>query len=339
MTSNKPALLIDDDTSVLRGLRRALSAKTEIDVCASGEEAIRAIESGREFSVFICDYQMPGLNGIDTLEALRARAPSVPRILLTGHANAHNLREGVNRAEIFRIIEKPCSLAMLENAIYDATIEEARLKEKHRAIEKTVLGTILMLRDVLVAFGIKPGENRSRILALAHQIIGKTNFCAIWVIDAALILSDMDKLKETAMTGSGAEPIKAETTMFGPSILKHIPRMKPVAEALHFKEKNFDGSGFPANLISGDTIPPQSRLLRLLLEFEAQLDTGLNDAEAYKNICNDTKKFDPTLIKVLSDLLNIESDAGKEKSAAVEQSILDEAMLSTASQAPSADQA
>ena len=339
MASNKPALLIDDETSVLRGLRRALSARIEIEVCTSGEDAIRAVESGRDYSVFICDYQMPGLNGIDTLEALRDRAPSVPRILLTGHANAQTLREGVNRAEIFRIIEKPCSLAMLENAIYDASIEEARLKEKHRAIEKTVLGSILMLRDVLAAFDIKPGENRSRILALAHQIIGKTNFCAIWVIDAALILSDMDKLKEAAMTGSGAEPTKAETTMFGASILKHIPRMNPVGEALHFKEKNFDGSGLPANLISGDTIPPQSRLLRLLLEFEAQLDMGLSEAEAYENICNDSKKFDPTLIKVLSNLLNIESDAGKDMSAADEQSILDEAMLSNASQVPSADQA
>ena len=339
MTSKKPVLVIDDDTAVLRGLRRALSATAEIEVCASGEDAIRAVESGREYSVFICDSQMPGLNGVDTLEALRDRAPSVPRILLTGHANAETLREGINRAEIFRIIEKPCSLAMLENAIYDATIEEVRLNEKHRAIEKTVLGAILMLRDVLEAFDIKPGENRSRIFALAHQIVAKTNSCAIWVIDAALILSDMDKLKETALTGMGAEPVKAETTMFGPSILKHIPRMKPVAEALHFKEKNFDGSGLPANMISGDTIPAQSRLLRLLLDFEAQLDMGLSEAEAYENISSTPTKFDPTLIKVLSDLLNIESDTGKEKSAANEQSVLDQTMFNTASHVPSADQA
>lgn len=306
MTTSNPALLIDDDTSVLRGLRRALSAKMPIEICTSGEDAILAVESGKEFSVFICDQQMPGLSGIGTLETLREKAPSVPRILLTGHADRQTLRDGINRAGLFRIIEKPCSLAMLEEAISDALSEETRLKEKHRAIEKTVLGTILMLRDISIAFGLSPGENRARISELAHHIVGQTSYCPVWVIDAALILSNLDKLFELAETCRGRVAVKTDMNDFGPSLLKHVSRMKPVGDALYFKEKHFDGSGFPANLISEDTIPGGARLLTLLLGLETLLDNGLSEVAAFEEMRSASGIYDPALMIALSRLIGDE---------------------------------
>jgi len=306
MDKDSPVLIIDDDHTVLRGLRRTLSPDFSIEICDSGESAIATIASGLSFSVIICDQKMEGLSGIETLEILQKKAPTTPRILLTGHANSDNLRHAINRAQLFRIIEKPCSKEALIKAITDAKNESYRLEEKHKALEKAVLANIKMLQEIMTTFKVLPSSHRVRIRALAYDLIEKTNVCPFWVIDAALMLSSLDKLFECAHAGEKTPPDKAAALDFGPKLVQYTPRMKPVSEALHFKEKGFDGSGHPTNLIAGKTIPIEGRLLFLLLKFERLLDDEISEKDALKSMGSSLYKntFDPTLLSELSEIVN-----------------------------------
>lgn len=302
MRRPKPILLIDDDLAVLRGLKRSLTKNFEVEVCQSGEDAVAAVDAGRNFSVFVCDQSMNGMTGTETLSILKEKAPATPRILLTGHADQKNLMEGINRAELFKVIEKPCSKAMLETTLFEALDVSEGLSARISNVEKSVLGSILMLRDTLAIFDIKPGIHRHRILELAHDLIDATKCCSVWVIDAALMLTGLEKLHEFSQNSAGNGINKMEGMNFGPQILNHIPRMKPVSNALFYKDKGYDGSGYPSNLIAGETIPAEARLLRLLIALETQLDLGHSEAESIKLINKNAHTYDPAFLLELISL-------------------------------------
>ena len=54
-----------------------------VRTCSSGTEAMQLILSD-DFNAVISDYQMPGMDGIDLLKAVRERRPTLPFVLFTG---------------------------------------------------------------------------------------------------------------------------------------------------------------------------------------------------------------------------------------------------------------
>jgi two-component system nitrate/nitrite response regulator NarL len=86
-------LLIDDHALVRRGLEELLHSR-HVEVVAtagSGEEGVRlALELAPE--VILLDVKMPGMNGIETLQQLRARGVTAPVIMLTMSREDADLR-------------------------------------------------------------------------------------------------------------------------------------------------------------------------------------------------------------------------------------------------------
>lgn len=78
------ALLIDDDEDLLAMLRLTLAPYHEIATATSGIDALTMLDQFAP-DFIICDYAMPGLNGIQTIEAIRShpRFHAVPVFLLT----------------------------------------------------------------------------------------------------------------------------------------------------------------------------------------------------------------------------------------------------------------
>jgi two-component system, OmpR family, response regulator MprA len=75
-------LVVDDDPSVLSGLRRAISrAGYEVDVAEDGETAL-AMAEAREFDLVVLDVMLPGFDGLTVCSRLRSRSP-VPVLMLT----------------------------------------------------------------------------------------------------------------------------------------------------------------------------------------------------------------------------------------------------------------
>jgi two-component system chemotaxis response regulator CheY len=112
-------LLVDDQLSMRALARTALQqiGITNIDDASDGEEAFRALVQ-KPVHLVISDFNMPKLDGLGLLRAIRSHEPirSIAFIMLTGRAD----KELVQRAMQFGVnnyIVKPFTAAQLKEKI------------------------------------------------------------------------------------------------------------------------------------------------------------------------------------------------------------------------------
>lgn len=90
-------LCVDDEPDLASLVARFLT-EDEDDISAtaitSGSEALEALEEEVPDCI-VCDYDMPGMDGLDVLEAVRERTPGIPFILFTGQGNEDVASEAV----------------------------------------------------------------------------------------------------------------------------------------------------------------------------------------------------------------------------------------------------
>ena len=102
-------LLVDDEEKFVDYLNKRLRNRDyEADVALSGEEAIEKIKH-TNYDVVILDVLMPGLDGIETLRAIKNIKPLVEVIMLTGHASVESGVEGM-KLGAYDYLMKPCDI-------------------------------------------------------------------------------------------------------------------------------------------------------------------------------------------------------------------------------------
>jgi two-component system response regulator MprA len=76
-------LVVDDDESLRKALTRVLASHGfEVEVAADGDEALARLRA-RSFDAVVLDVMMPGRDGIDVCERLRAGGDHLPVLMLT----------------------------------------------------------------------------------------------------------------------------------------------------------------------------------------------------------------------------------------------------------------
>jgi len=112
----KPApgkiLVVDDDPGMLDTLSDVLTATGyETSMASSGRAAIAQAQANR-FDLVVMDVQMPGLNGVQTLHALRALDPHVSVIMMTAYTRDELVVES-QRTTGFEVLSTPLDLDRL----------------------------------------------------------------------------------------------------------------------------------------------------------------------------------------------------------------------------------
>ncbi len=89
----KTILVVDDSPMSLRGIKQMLDKKYQLMLATSAEQALKMLDR-KTPDLIILDYEMPGCDGKQTLEMLRAReeTKTLPVIFLTGHGDAEHIR-------------------------------------------------------------------------------------------------------------------------------------------------------------------------------------------------------------------------------------------------------
>ncbi|MEP7281187.1 MAG: response regulator transcription factor, partial [Rubrivivax sp.] len=95
-------VIVDDHAIVRTGLRQFLSEHVDLRVtgeASDGKEVLELLRQG-EVDVILMDLSMPGHGGVDALAAVKARAPDLPVLILSGFPEAHYatalLRQGAS---------------------------------------------------------------------------------------------------------------------------------------------------------------------------------------------------------------------------------------------------
>jgi PAS domain S-box-containing protein len=105
-------LVVDDDALVLTNSCAMIEdLGHRVSAAGSGEEALRDM-AARSFDVMITDFAMPGMNGLQLIEAARTAAPLMGVVLTSGYADLPSGRSGD-----LPILGKPFSEPQLADAI------------------------------------------------------------------------------------------------------------------------------------------------------------------------------------------------------------------------------
>jgi len=130
-------LLVDDEVDFLQALLKRMQ-KRNVSAAAvnSGEEAL-AFLSRNGVDVVILDVKMPGMDGIETLRAIKKRHPLLEVIMLTGHADMEVAIEGMNLGA-FDYLMKPINIDDLLYKVQDAYKKKTIQEEKITCVQKAV---------------------------------------------------------------------------------------------------------------------------------------------------------------------------------------------------------
>ncbi|CAN5539505.1 MAG: response regulator transcription factor [Pseudomonadota bacterium] len=110
--------LVDDHAIVRNGLRQFFQQHVDLRVvgeASNGREAIELVRT-TELDVLVMDLSMPGQSGIDALAMIRAKAPDVGILILSGYPEEHYamnlIRQGASG-----YLNKDCDPNEIVNAV------------------------------------------------------------------------------------------------------------------------------------------------------------------------------------------------------------------------------
>jgi len=132
-------LFVDDEIDFLETLiKRMQKRHVEAFGVKSGEEALAWLTE-QPADVVVLDVRMPGMDGIQTLRAIKSAHPLLEVIMLTGHASLEIAKEGMQLGA-FDYLMKPIDLDELLYKLEDAYKKKTLQQQKIKTIEE-VIGT------------------------------------------------------------------------------------------------------------------------------------------------------------------------------------------------------
>jgi CheY-like chemotaxis protein len=113
MSALRKVLVVDDDPVVGKSFNRVLSGKGYVVVTAGdGYDALEKLQAERYDMVFT-DLRMPGLDGLEVAERVRARQPWMPVVIVTGYGTRAS-EERARAGGVSAFLQKPLSPELIE---------------------------------------------------------------------------------------------------------------------------------------------------------------------------------------------------------------------------------
>lgn len=148
MNSEK-ILFIDDDINLLESMKRRFRKDYHIILASNGNDAIEAVKREGPFAVIVCDYSMPGLNGVEILKMIRSIAPESTRIMMTGKGEAEVIVSAINDGRVFSYLQKPCSGNLLSHSIQEGVDQYRASIKKCLSVVESIQGYFNELQCII----------------------------------------------------------------------------------------------------------------------------------------------------------------------------------------------
>ena len=125
MSALRKVLVVDDDAVVGKSFTRVLSENKGY-VVTTVENAHEALKQMREqsFDVVFTDIKMPGMDGVELAERVKASQPWTPVVIITGYGTTEN-ESRAKAVGVTDFVRKPLSPEMIEESAAHALREAA----------------------------------------------------------------------------------------------------------------------------------------------------------------------------------------------------------------------
>jgi response regulator RpfG family c-di-GMP phosphodiesterase len=272
-------LFVDDEPNVLNAYKRNLRKDFDISTAESGADALELMKHKQgEFAVVVSDMQMPNMNGVEFLSQAKELSPHTVRMMLTGNADQQTAIDAINRGDIYRFINKPCAPEDMATSLNAAIGQYKLITAEKELLEQTLKGSIVALNEALALSNPKIFGRSCRIRSHVVNCVNMLGVKDIWLYESIAMLSLIgcvsleDTLVDKVFAGQtlneDEEARYSKQAHIGANLLQKIPRMEEVSLALKYQHKNFDGSGYPNDEISGKNIPAGARILKVVSDFD-----------------------------------------------------------------------
>jgi DNA-binding NtrC family response regulator len=122
---NTKIMLVDDEVPFIETLsKRLVKRDLNVSIATSGPEALEKLAADKNVDVVILDVKMPGMDGIETLKAIKSQYPLLEVVMLTGHATVDSAIDGMKLGALDYLM-KPCDMEVLL-----AKVKEAAAKKR-----------------------------------------------------------------------------------------------------------------------------------------------------------------------------------------------------------------
>jgi len=185
MDDKKRILFVDDEQSVLQGLRRMLHkmrGEWKMEFVTRTSDAMKVMKNTR-YDIVISDLRMPSTDGVQFFEEVRKKYPDTIRFMLSGYSEQP--LQGRAARCVHQFISKPCDAEQLKKLISRAFALRDQLKSKEASKIVSALRSLPVMpkvyQDVINLFAEpecssrKVGKMIGRDIGMSAKILQVVN--------------------------------------------------------------------------------------------------------------------------------------------------------------------
>ncbi len=245
-------LIIDDEIAIRETLEMILTYENYLVLKAgSGAEALTLVEKQTP-DVILLDVKMPGMDGFEVLERLKASGVEIPVIVISGHGNIETAVEAV-RQGAYDFLEKPLDRSRLLVTLVNCLDHQRARRDVVTMVQQTQTSTPLVgdsagigaVREFITKVGpsegtvLITGENgtgKELVVKAIHQASSRRDRPLVEVNCAAiprdLVESELFGHEKGSFTGADRQRIgKFEQADGGTLFLDEVGDMSEEAQA------------------------------------------------------------------------------------------------------------
>ena len=227
-------------------------------------------------------------------------------MMLTGNADQQTAVDAVNQGAIFRFYSKPCSSDILAGAVDQALKQYELITSERVLLERTLAGSVKVLVDVLTLFEPDAFAETVRMRQWINDLAKHLKLRSHWELDVAAMLSPIGRMtlptEITEKIRTGGDLTKAEEEQVasapevGKRLIANIPRLEAVSNMIYYRNKGYDGTGFPFDNKAGKEIPIGARILKIVGDL-AEVDKSERPSKASFDALEARKEqYDPEIL-------------------------------------------
>ena len=330
-------LVVDDDTSNLKMANRILSGENlRVSCLKSGEDATKFLQENRP-DLILLDVHMPGMNGFDTIAAIRENKETadIPVIFLTADDDSNTEKKGLE-AGAMDFIKKPfvpevlllrvrhtIELIRLQtNLAYEVEKKTQEVPAQHEKLEKISRQIATTLSGAIDAKDTYTNGHSTRVAEYSREISRRAGFSEevqdeIYMMG---LLHDVGKIgipdaiinKPAKLTDEEYSIIQKHPVT-GAKILKNITEFPKLSTGARWHHERYDGKGYPDG-IAGEEIPTEARIIAVADAYDA-----MSSRRSYRDVLPQAKvreevekgkgtQFDPVFAEIMLSMIDEDRD-------------------------------
>ena len=330
-------LVVDDDTSNLKMANRILSGENlRVSCLKSGEDATKFLQENRP-DLILLDVHMPGMNGFDTIAAIRENKETadIPVIFLTADDDSNTEKKGLE-AGAMDFIKKPfvpevlllrvrhtIELIRLQtNLAYEVETKTQEVTAQHEKLEKISRQIATTLSGAIDAKDTYTNGHSTRVAEYSREISRRAGFSEevqdeIYMMG---LLHDVGKIgipdaiinKPAKLTDEEYSIIQKHPVT-GAKILKNITEFPKLSTGARWHHERYDGKGYPDG-IAGEEIPTEARIIAVADAYDA-----MSSRRSYRDVLPQAKvreevekgkgtQFDPVFAEIMLSMIDEDRD-------------------------------